>query len=134
MTTFAGFVSALGDINVTGVTTKLDQPPASLNDADLPAQWVQLPQLRDEPMTFQSMGGWPALQAQFVVACEPVGQGTQPANWSQAVNMVDYVAAALRVSPSAFCKGKVTFAVRPARLSVAGVDYWAVVADVVGHG
>lgn len=134
MTTFAAFVTALKDLNVTGVATKLTEPPLSLNGAALPAQWVQLPQLSNEPMTFEAMRGWPVLRAQFIVAVEPVGQGTQPANWSQAINMVDYVDAALGVSPSPFCKGRATYAVRPGKVNVAGVDYWAVIADVIGHG
>ena len=134
MTTYANFVTNLGDLSVTGVTRKRDEPPASLNTADLPTMWVQFPIGEEGPITLAAHGGWPTFKAQLVVAYEAVGQNTQAANFSGTVAMMDNVASALRTAVGTVVKGKITWTIHQGSVTVAGNDYWAVIADVEGHG
>jgi hypothetical protein len=135
MTTFTGFVAALGGLNVTGVTTELSAPPADLEGVNLPAQWVQLPEMNEPMMTFQTHGGWPALSGQLVIAYKSTAQATQSANWAGVLALIDALAAALRtVAPGTIGKGPLTWRIRPGVVTVAGTDYWAVIADVEAHG
>ena len=135
MTTIVNFVTALGDLTITGVTSKLNEVPRSLKTADLPAQWVQLPVSEDAPATFQGHGNlWDVLRAQLVVAYEPVGQGTQAANWSGTITMMDSVRTAIATSGQTVVKGKLTYKISQAEVLVGEQSYWAVVAEVEGHG
>lgn len=137
ITTFKGFVTALGDLAITGInsTHRLNEPPKALNTAGLPCQWVQLPESSEGALTFQTHGGWPEFRAQLLVAYEPVLQNTQAANWDDTLDQLDNVLAAVRAAaPNSLGRGPVTWTIRPGVVTVAGIDYWAVIADVVGHG
>ena len=134
--TVAAFVSALAGITVTGVTRKYTSPPASLSTADLPAQWVQLPSVTDDAARTMAKHGqlWGLTTAQLVIAYDAVGQGTQAANWSGTVTMMDSVWSALASSGSAIGRGRLTYTIRQGVANVAGNDYWAVIAEVTVHG
>ena len=134
MTTYANFVTNLGDLTITGVTRKLDEPAVALATADLPSQWVQFPTGNEGPLTFQAHGGWPTFNAQLVVAYEAVGQNTQAANFSGTVAMLDNVATALRGAVGTVVKGKLEWTMRVAEVLVGEISYWAVITDVTGHG
>lgn len=135
MTTLTAFVTALGNLTVTGVLRAYDEPPTSLNDADLPSMWVQLPQSDDAPFTLDGVGGWPVLKAQLIIAYQASAQGTQAENWSGTLAMLDALAATLQATtPGTLGKGKVSWSIKPAQVNVAGADYWAVIADVTGYG
>jgi hypothetical protein len=135
LTTLTAFVTALGDLTVTGVLHAYDEPPTSLNDADLPALWVQLPQSDEAALTLDGVGGWPVLRAQLIIAYQPTAQGTQAANWSGTLAILDALADALHNTVSGTLgRGKVSWSLKPGQVSVAGIDYWAVIADVVGNG
>jgi len=134
MTTYADFVTNLGDLAVSGVTTLLDEPPLSLNTADLPAQWVQLPEGDEGPLTVRTHGGWPVFRAQLIVALEPIAQETQSVNFAAAVDMMDNLSAALRPAIKTVCKGRMAWTVRVDVVEVAGHSYWATIADVEGFG
>ena len=133
MTTITNFVTALGDVTITGVTSKLNEPPRSLATADLPAQWVQIPSLEREPATFQSQGKlWDTHRAQLVVAFEPVGQNTQAANWSGVLTLLDNMWTA--IAAASIVQGHIQYSIKQGIVTVAKIDFWAVVAEVEGHG
>ena len=133
MTTVTAFVTALGDLAVTGVTKKLDEPPRALKTADLPAQWVQVPVIERMPATFQSQGKlWDTLRAQLVIAFEPVGQSTQAANWSGVLTLMDNLHTALAVS--SLVQGRIQYTISQGIVTVAEINYWAVIAEVEAHG
>ncbi len=131
MTTYAGFLNGLRDLAVTGVTN-LQEPPASLNAADLPAKWVQLPVGKEPAMTFGYNGGWTRFKADVVVALTPAMQGTQNQNWVQAVAMLDTLTTALRGAD--VCESVLTWEIRQTGVTVGGADYWAIVASTEGNG
>lgn len=133
MTTLTAFVTALGALAPTGVKRNYGHPPASLSDADLPAQWVQLPQSAEAPLTFQANGGWPELRAQLVIAYQPTAQGTQAANWAGTLAILDALAAVMHTA-TGIGRGGLSWSVRPGVVTVAGTEYWAAIADVVGNG
>ena len=133
MTTLASFVTSLGDLTVTGVTVKLDEPPRSLKTTDMPTQWVQVPVIERMPSTFAKQGQlWPTFRAQLVIALEPVNQNTQAANWSAVLAMMDYLHAAL--ADSTIAQGRIQYQILQGIVTVAETNYWAVVAEVEGHG
>lgn len=131
-TTYATFLAALAGLSVTGVTKKFTYPPEALSSADLPAMWPQLPRGDDKPMTFGAAGGWPELIADLCIAVEPVGQSLQHSNFDTTVTALDNLGAALRGADIG--KGTLSWTIKSARITVAGIDYWGVVATVTGHG
>ena len=94
MTSYADFITNLGDLEIDGVSYQLDEPPTMLND--LPAQWVQFPRGDESALTFRSHGGWPTLSSQLIVAYQAVGQGSQAENFSGTVTLMDNIVAVLR--------------------------------------
>jgi hypothetical protein len=132
MTTFTDFVANLGDLDISGVSYLLDEPPTQLND--LPAQWVNFPSEVEGPLTFQTQGGWPTFTAQLIVAIEAVGQNTQAANFADSVTMVDNVRSALSAAIKTVVKGKLEWTMRIGEVLVGEISYWAVICDVTGHG
>ena len=133
MTTITNFVTALGDVTITGVTSKLNEPPRKLITADLPAQWVQVPILERAPATFQSQGKlWDTHRAQLVVAFEPVGQNTQAANWTGVLTLMDNVWTA--IAAASIVQGRLQYTIAQGVVTVAEVAYWAVIVEVEAHG
>lgn len=132
MTTYAGFVSGLAGLGVSGVATALSYPPAALNTADLPVMWVQLPRGESGALTFQANDGWPTLRADVVIAVEAVGQEQQAGNAAAAMALMDALAMAL--GSADICRGPLSWAIRQGIVEVAGISYWAVIAQVEGRG
>ena len=130
-TTYNELVAALAGLSVSGVTRQYTQgPPAALNSADLPAQWVELSQGDEAPI---SVGGtWPTLRADLVVAYEAAGQGTQPANFEGTVDVMDALVTALR--GLSLGQTKPAWEIRLEMALVARSAYWAVVASVTVEG
>jgi len=133
MTTITNFVTALGDVTIAGVTSKLNEPPRKLTTADLPAQWVQVPNLAREPATFQSQGKlWDTHRAQLIVAFEPVGQNTQAANWAGVLTLMDSVWTA--IAAASLVQGRLQYTIAQGIVTVAEAAYWAVIVEVEAHG
>lgn len=132
ITTYAAFVDAIEALTVTGVTKTYQGPPAALNTADLPALWCQAPKGDEAALTFTASGGWPTLTVDVFVAIEPAAQSMQAHNFARQVAALDNLAAALRTVH--VCKAPLSWSIRAAMISVAGADYWGVVATVTGRG
>jgi hypothetical protein len=130
--TYRAWVDGLEALTVSGVTRRFSQgQPAALNTADLPAQWVQIPVPAGEEsgLAFGGSGMERTVRADLVVALEPVGQSTQPANFDAAVSMLDSISAALEGDTAhELATGSPEWTMRLAIIQVAGNLYWAVVA------
>ena len=135
MTTYRAFVDALEALVVTGVERRYTSgPPAgSTGVGDCPAQYVRLPAGNEAGIAFDGQGGWPSLSAELVILVEPVAQNRQPDNFDNTVDMMDALTTALQ-GASCYTKSKLSWAIRQAIDTVAGQDYWAVVASVEGNG
>ena len=135
-TTYRSFVDALEALTITGVNRQYTQGPplGSPGVADCPFQYVRYPGSDEEfAIVFGEQGGWPELHADLVVCVEPVGQNIAPENFDDTVDMMDNVATALR-GATCFTKSHVRWGLRQAIDTVAGQEYWAVVATVRGNG
>ena len=133
ITSYATFTTGLAALAVTGVTRKLDAPPASLGTADLPAMWPGLPRGEEPHMTFQAGGGWPAMFCDLVIALEPVGQNTQSANYAATITMLDSLSTALR-GATTIGRGGLRWSITAnVQVDVSGTPYWAVIATIEGR-
>ena len=136
-TTYSEFLLRLGQLHVTGVTRRYlltETPPASLNTADLPAMWVQEP--KGEAEVISGGGGgratWQTFNGRLIVATCPAAQSTLATAFNAAVTMMDSVVYALQGSNLA--DSATTWELRMADVTVAGVVYWAVIAEVHAKG
>jgi hypothetical protein len=135
ITSYTDYTAALASLVVEGVTRRYTSPPSQLHTADLPAQFVRLPEGREGPLTADGEGGWPALTAELVIAVEPVHQNTPAANYATTVALVDAVSAALRaVTPKQVCKSKLSWTIGARRDVLGEQEYWLLVARVTGQG
>jgi hypothetical protein len=137
MTALSTFVSALQSLVVTGVVRRFTYPPQSIGSADLPAQFINSARIADAQKVFQRGGGWPTLTAQLIIAVVPVAQNTNDANWDDTLGMVDALDTALSGLAGATrpAKGPVTWTITAGvRVTIAGVDYWCVTAEVTTYG
>jgi len=134
-TTYRSFVDALEALTITGVVRQYTQGPpvGSPGTADCPFQYVRYPGGDEVPLVFGEQGGWPTLRADLLVCVEPVGQNLTPENFDDTVDMMDNMATALR-GQSCTTKAHVTWSIRQIIDTVAGQQYWAVLATVEGHG
>ncbi|HFD38537.1 MAG TPA: hypothetical protein ENJ31_01620 [Anaerolineae bacterium] len=131
MATYNDLVDGLGSLVVSGVTRRFeDGPPAKLNAADLPAQWVQMPTGEDAPISVAET--WPVRRAELVIAVEAVGQSTNPANFAATVDLMDALSSALE----GFSLGTIDpqWDIRLDGVLVAGNAYWAAIAEVTVSG
>ena len=132
--TLRAFVDALEAITVSNVKRAYTKgPPAKLEDADLPSQWVQFPSVSDEPFYYGVLGGWPTLRCQFVIAYEAVAQSTQGRNFDKTVDMIDSLDTAIRATTPTSSLSGLSWTVRQTVVTVAGVTYWAMVAEIEGQ-
>lgn len=134
-TTYRSFVDALEALVITGVTRQYTKGPpvGAPATADCPAQYVRYPGGDEVPLVFGNQLGWPTLRAELVVLVEPVAQDTGPANFDKTVDMMDNVMTALRAA-SCFTASHIRCSTRQIIDTVAGQDYWAVLANVEGSG
>lgn len=133
MTTYVTFINELEALTVTGVTRKFTQgQPNTLNTADLPAQWVDLPRGESVPAT--CVGDMTrTLTADLMIALEPVGQNQKPTNFDAVVTMLDSLHTAL----DAASFGTMSIPGWNSKLvivTVNTVDYWGVQTEVSALG
>ncbi len=139
LTTYRTFIDNLGDLEVAGVLLRLDDPPASVETADLPCSFPRAVEGEEGPLTAQASGGWPMFRAGLVMILEPVGQNTVPDNHSQVIDLADNFSTAIRaITPSSskpLGRGPLNWSVVLSSSEVVGErQYWALVATVEGHG
>ena len=85
----AAFLTAVQAMTVTGVTKHFDNPPASLNTADLPAAFPLWPgaNFLDMPTSCKNTGKTRTIG--FVIAVEASGQGTYALNYGKFASLMD---------------------------------------------
>ena len=135
MTTYVEYVDGLEALVVTGVARRYTSgPPLSLNTADLPAQWAQLPEGESEAMVLGDASGsrWPTFSADLIIALEAVGQSTGGVNFDATVAMLENLRT--RLERTDLTEAPLSWAMRQAIVTVAGQDFWAIVCAVIGQG
>ena len=141
MTTHAEFItSVVTTLSVSGITRQYAEPPASLNNADLPASYPESTQITQSPLTLQAHGGATDFFMTFVIACEPAGLGTALTNFNLSVTLVNNLDAALRGAAGTIGDGSLKWDIRSGdragRIEVAGIEYWGIrcFIEAKGHG
>lgn len=128
----AEVVTALASLEVAGVQRRTPHPPASLNAADLPALWVQLPSSESGPPVVCTGERWPTLRVDVVAAVVPVAQSTAAESFAATLAMMDALAEAL--AAATIGPARLTWSIRQDVVAVAETVYWAAVATVEVRG
>lgn len=132
MTTYAAYAAAVGALTVTGVTRKYDHTPVSLSAADLPAQFIRLPNGgRDAGAVSTCSGSGKRRDIELVICVEAVGLDNAEPNFDATVSMMD----ALETALAAMTKPLpiISYELRSGGVSVGGTGYWAVIATITGR-
>lgn len=139
ITTVNAFVNNLADVSVSGVTRYFDGPPsAPVQAADLPAMFPRIVEGRENPMTFQTHGGWPDMACELVILVQKAGLDTVPTNHQAVVDVIDDMNTALRALSTGNANQGRARLIWAWRLSneeiVNDTLYWAIVVRVEGRG
>lgn len=94
MPTCAQWVDAWQALTIAGVTVK-PQPPTSLETADCPAAWPELPGTSQNGLLVSCVNENKARRMTFHVAIEPIGQNTQAGNYEAVIPFFDLLEAAV---------------------------------------
>ncbi len=94
MTTYAGFVSDLVDMSVTGQTS-LSAPPASIT-GKTPVRWPMPPSGDALAITMGGDGYQRTMRVELRVAVQALGQGTLDGAYASALTAMDNLDAALQ--------------------------------------
>lgn len=134
-TTYATFWSNLAGLTITDVTRTYDHPPESVNEADMPVQFVDFAELPSEMhISFDGGGGWPTYRGRLVVLIGPVVQDTQNMNYDACITMMDNIANALRTNACGLAKTAANWEMRVVNETIAGIVYWGVETIVESSG
>lgn len=135
MTTYSEFLRRLGEVSIDGVVRRYglgQTPPASLNAGELPASWLQLPEGAHEDYAFGGGLTWPEFHAQLIVATSPLAANTLADAFASLVGMMDAIRVALE--GSVLAKSRTVMGMKQGVVTVAGIEYWAVVCNVTASG
>ena len=136
MATNAAFLAAIQAMTVTGVTRHYDQPPLSLNTADLPAAFPLMPGGALGGRTVTCIAKDKARSIDFVVCLEAVGQGTQTQNYgllAAAMDNLETALDALGVPGGGSVANFIEYDIEAQIFAVAEQAYWAIVAQVTAR-
>jgi hypothetical protein len=134
--TNAAWVAAVQALTVTGVTRHYDEPPGSLDTADLPAAFPTL-------MTAGLPGFEVSCRLQnksrtigFIVCLEPFAQGTNAQNYALLATMLDNLETAFDGLSDAHTdiSNFVDYTMNAGVYTVAGTDYWSIVCELESRG
>ena len=132
MTTIAAYVSAIAGLSVSGVNRQYDYKPISVQTADLPASFVELPEAgRDDTYATTCDGSGKTRTVELVVLLEAVNQSNPEPNYDATVAMMDALETALdgyRTSSDLLIDYGVTSGGR----GLGDAFYWAAIANVTG--
>lgn len=134
--TVTAFYGALAGLTVTGVTRAYGFEPNGLSTADLPALWVRLPNSGlaiDSAFASADNDTSKTRTAEMVVAIEAAGQETSSANTTAVLTMIDNMETALDTW-DATMPGYVDYDITSGEVTVGGVPYWALIANVTTRG
>lgn len=133
MFTATGFVTGLGELEVTGVKTCRVFAPRSFNAAEFPLSYARLPAPDMAGVeSFTGQIGLRSVTAELVVVVEALGLNTQPANMAAALALLDGLHTALTANVEAL--GIDAWQIRADVDTLGDVAYWTLVASVEASG
>lgn len=135
--TFTSFITAITGMVVSGVSTRLTAPPASLSTADIPCSFPMLPSGNVDTLVFGNGllagGSQPTITCDLIFVYEAFGQNTFATNYSGLLTLLDAIVTASKslTRPGA---GPMTFSLRMGTINIAGNDYFAIYETWTGVG
>ena len=132
-TTLATFKAAIEAMDIDGVVKTYEGPPSKLNSADLPAKWVDLPDVEETPWTAEGGGGWPQMTLRLFVAYGAIGQNMNDIeNLKETITAMDNTLTALRSLDAT--KSNLTWNLRRIPLEIGNTTYWGLESEITGNG
>jgi len=137
MTDYLNYVQGVAATAVPTVVKDFGmEPPGSLSTAQLPAKFLRLPRTNRERFAFCVQGadahGSGMMTVEVVIAFMPVAQGMPEDNFTNTVQLVDHLTKTFTKADVALDWPDVS--VRVTVMEVAGIDYWAAVAEITARG
>lgn len=133
MGSIRGLADALINMTVTGVSSNLSSPPATLpNTPDLPAKWTMLASADLNDFLWSCVDQNETISMDVYVAVEPFGQGTMLSNYDATITAADNLRTALKAltkDDTGFNFQNYTLRMTTAE-EAENINYWAVVATV----
>ena len=133
--TIRAFVETLAALEVTKVKRRYKYPPLQLSTADLPASFVRPPRSDYDPMSVCDDTA-DSMSCRLVIATEPTGQSTQPANYDLMLTMADNLNAAIKANYTTI-GALVTWTIvaqDAEPILLGGSAYWGVTATITKRG
>lgn len=130
---YADFVNNLSGMSVTGVTRTYTEPPRSLNTADLPAMWPQLPESENGSVTFSHTAGLRRARVELAIAVEPFQQALPSESFATSIALIDDVETALTTNAASFGIDDWSISLRLIQIA-RDTLYWAIIFSVEGSG
>lgn len=134
--TYTAFSNGVADLTVTGVKRKYRNIPNTLAAADLPAQFVRLPESNEGPLTADGEGGWPNRTVELVIVASPIGLSRQPTNHALVLTLIDALTTTLRAvaATNTISQSKLSWEIRGQIDLIGDTEYWLIVTRVTGNG
>ena len=136
MATNAAFLEAIRKITVKGVRRQYEEPPTSLNTADLPALFPLMPggALGDKIVSCWNTNK--TRRIALVLAYEPKGQGTQAQNYAAIAGHMDNLETAidgLEKSQGGTLANFIEYDIEAGFIQVGSIEYWCIVAEITAR-
>lgn len=134
--TYTAFSNGVANLTVTGVKRKYTNIPNTLAAADLPAQFVRLPESSEGPLTADGEGGWPNRTVELVIVASPLGLSRQPTNHALVLTLIDALTTTLRAvaATNTISQSKLSWEIRGQIDLIGETEYWLIVAPITGNG
>lgn len=134
MTTNAAWIAAIQAMTVTGVTHHYNEPPPSINTADMPCAFPLLPSGERGELITSCIGNNKPRNIKYVIIVGPVAQDTNANNYATLGGHMDNLETALDALtiPQGGSVGQRIDYTITARgdFPVSEVNHWAIEADV----
>lgn len=133
---YTSFSNGVADLTVTGVKRKYRNIPNTLAAADLPAQFVRLPESNEGPLTADGEGGWPNRTVELVIVASPLGLSRQPTNHALVLTLIDALTTTLRAvaATNTISQSKLSWEIRGQIDLIGDTEYWLIVTRITGNG
>lgn len=133
---YTSFSNGVADLAITGVKRKYRSIPNTLAAADLPAQFVRLPEGSEGPLTADGEGGWPNRTVELVIVVSPIGLNRQPTNHALALTLIDALSTTLRAvaKTNTISQSKLSWEIRGQIDFIGETEYWLIVVPITGNG
>lgn len=138
MTTILGFLQGLAALDVDGVRRKYQNKPASVQTADLPCSFVELPDADQNRATAWGSANSSTslvISGDLIIAIEPAGQGTPSENTIETATLADAVKDALEASDlMPLIEYRIETSKANVPIFIGQQSYWGVRVMVTGRG